>query len=146
MHVFKFGARHTVPTRRGGTAVVGDYALHVQCAWRITGLEGIVVGSRDVYYPRGDPDVEPPGFEWDRIGANRRDERIDALLAKHEAEPLVVESVQGDAFGGARIILTKGYVLELFAHDSLPDEYWRLFVPDGEGSPPHFVVTGEGIE
>jgi len=55
---FEFGQKHNVPNiRRGkqaGTKEVGDYALHVQCAWRIVGPKGIVVGSTDRFYAAGD--------------------------------------------------------------------------------------------
>src|SRR4051794_36672784 len=71
MQGFHFGAQHSTTTRRGEPAVVGDYALHVQCAWCIVGPEGIIVGSRDVYYPPGDdPYDQPPDFHWDTKGGN----------------------------------------------------------------------------
>ena len=95
---FHFGRRHTVPTRRGGTKVVGDFALHVLCAWRITGPSGIVVASRDRYYPAGDPDEPGPDFQWD-AGPNRCDERLAAFLDAHSTCPLPVEAVQGDDLG-----------------------------------------------
>src|SRR5712691_2385776 len=34
---FGFGHPREVPKRNGGTKIVEDWALHVQCAWRLTG-------------------------------------------------------------------------------------------------------------
>ena len=97
MQTFQFGARRPRTNRRGEPVEVGEWALHVQCAWHISGPEGVVVGSRDLYYPPGDdPYDEPPDFDWDRPGANRRDERADRFFADYasraDAAP-VVEAV-----------------------------------------------------
>jgi len=77
---FQFGKEHVVPASKGGTKTVGDYALHVECAWRISGIKGIVTGSRDVSVPCGENGEEwavEPGIPTDAIGSNRRDEQID---------------------------------------------------------------------
>jgi len=141
----QFGERRTVFDRHGKPREVGAYALHLQCAWRITGPSGIVVGSRDLFYaPGGDPYNEPPDFDWAQPGANRRDHRTAGLIAEMAVSPLRVESVHGDAVGGFRLVLSDGYTLEVFPDDSLPAEHWRLFQPSTEAE--HFVVTGDGIE
>ena len=44
---FQFGPSHTVIDRRGRTKLVGAYAVHVQCAWRLIGPTQIVVACRD---------------------------------------------------------------------------------------------------
>ncbi len=65
MQWFAFGDQREVITRSGETKVVGEYALHVQCPWRIVRGDEIVVGSRDLR----------------RDGAHtRRDRRIDEML------------------------------------------------------------------
>jgi hypothetical protein len=48
MRGFHFGPIRVV---EGGT--VGDYALHVQCPWRIEGSQGIVTGRSDLWEPPG---------------------------------------------------------------------------------------------
>src|SRR5262245_37190946 len=75
-----FGKRLMVPSS-SGTKEIAEYRLGVQCTWRITGPNEIIVASRDMYYPAGDPYDEPPAFEWDQPGANRCDERIAAFFA-----------------------------------------------------------------
>src|SRR5207247_709942 len=51
MQVLHFGERCQTTTRKGEPVVVGEFALHIQCGWRIVGPSGIVVGCRDLYYP-----------------------------------------------------------------------------------------------
>jgi hypothetical protein len=58
MATFQIGDRQTVRKFRGDMVEVGEYALHVQCPWRITRGLDIVVGSSDLYYPPS-PRAEP---------------------------------------------------------------------------------------
>jgi hypothetical protein len=76
---FHFGQRRTV-TARGRAKEVGEYALHVQCGWRIRHGDQVVVGGRDLYYPAEDSRVPVEDFDWDVKGANRRDKRIAELF------------------------------------------------------------------
>src|SRR6266849_1572963 len=46
MRTFQFGTLR--PVDRGS---VGDFALHVQCPWRIEGPDGIVTGRMDPWEP-----------------------------------------------------------------------------------------------
>ena len=146
METFQFGPRHPVTDRRGQTREVGTYALHVQCAWRIVGPNGIVVASRDRYDPSeaSGLDVADPDFEWDRSGANLCDERRARFFDEHRAEPLPVEEVRADDVGSVALILGDGYRLEVFPDDSRDGEHWRFFQPHTDGD--HVVVTGAGIE
>jgi hypothetical protein len=141
---FQFGARHVVTAQfgkhKGTERTVDDYTLHVQCVWRVSGASGIIVASRDRYVPSGDPDQVPPGWRWDRPGANRCDERIAAWL---QDASYVVESIITDASGGLRLNFADAFALEVFPDDSLDDEHWRLLRPSRDL--PHFVVTGAGI-
>ncbi len=49
MEMFSFGDTHLrvaqFGPRKGQTVEVTDFALHIQCAWRIRGPSGIVVAS-----------------------------------------------------------------------------------------------------
>ena len=143
--MFQFGGKQFRTTRKGVSVQIGDYGIHLSCSWRIIGFERIIVGSGDVYWAAGDPDQEPPNFRWDIAGANRRDERIDALFSTRQNAPFMVESVTADAFGGAVLFLSDGYGLEFTPHDSLPKEHWRLLDNINDGRP-HYVVTGAGID
>ena len=144
MEMFDFGDRRLVQNMRGEPLEVGQYALHVQCAWRLAGPRGIIVASCDRFYPAGDPDNIPPDFAWDKAGANRRDERLTAFFAQCGDAFPVVQRIEADRLGGLRIVLSGDVTLDLFPDDSLENEHWRFFQPrSGEK---HFVVTGRGLD
>jgi hypothetical protein len=142
---FALGERREVPCSRGGTRTVGEFALHVQCAWRITREDQVLVGSHDLYYPAdyGDEGREiPPDFDWDR-DPNRRDKLL-RLLFEDGKRLFVVEAVEVGTAGSLHIALGDGFCLDVFPDDSLNDERWRLFRPGFVE--PHFVVTAHGLE
>ena len=143
---FQFGDQRTIPGQGPeSTRMAGTYALHVQCAWRISDPKGIVVASDDRYFAAGDnPFGIEDAFDWIRPGANRCDERLAAFFANRVQTPPVVTSCYADDFGGLRLRLSNGVTLEVFPDNSLPNEHWRLFQPGNDTS--HFVVTGNGIE
>jgi len=143
---FQFGEMKAV-----GIGTVGEWALHIQCPWRIEGPQGIVTGRSDLWKPaviHGDVDWD----SWDYEKGNLQDKRIFDLLGGLDPEPrsysnttgsLIVESVTADDFGGAAIHLSGGYRLVLFPAGS-EGEDWRVFRPaTGE---PHFVISGGTVE
>jgi len=56
MRGFHFGQ-----IRKVEEGTVGEYALHVQCPWRVEGPEGIVAGRLDLWQPAADS----PGIDWE---------------------------------------------------------------------------------
>ena len=139
---FIFGTPREITDHSQQTKIVEEYALHIQCSWRITDSKSVVVGSQDRYIPSGDPDQEVDDFEWDVKGANRCDERVAQLLNNEKS--LIVTEIEVGSVGSFRLTLNDEYVLEVFPNNSLDDEYWRLFESDAESE--HFVVTGIGVE
>ncbi|TPF18364.1 hypothetical protein [Priestia megaterium] len=140
-----FGEKILV-TRRGKTEEVAEYALHIQCSWRIAKGNKIVVASRDFYSPRTGLEDENEDFEWDVQGNNQFDERIESFIEGIN-EHTIVERVDSDEVGGLKIFLSQGYLVEVFPDTSEDDEYsefWRLF--NRKEASPHFVVTGKGIK
>src|SRR5262252_4212631 len=73
MRVFQFGTLR--PVNRGS---VGDFALHVQCSWRIEGPDGIVTGRLDLWEPL---DVNAPFDETK--SPNLQDARLEQWLANN---------------------------------------------------------------
>ena len=142
--MFTFGDRRLEQNRHGEVVGVREYTLHVQCAWRLVGQNGIIVASRDYFYPAGDPNDDPPNFDHDQPGANRRDERMAAFFAECGHEVPVVESIDADRVGSLRIVMSHDVTLEVFPNDSLEGEYWRFFPAYSHAR--HFVVTGRGIK
>ena len=51
MRMLHFGKARVVENGR-----VGDYALHLQCPWRVEGPDGIVTGSDDLWEPANEDD------------------------------------------------------------------------------------------
>jgi hypothetical protein len=141
---FAFGGRRTVRDFYGKHLEVGEFALHVQCAWRLVQGESTIFGNRDLYYPAGwemdSPDF-PRNFNWDVQGANRLDERL-GLFFQNENKGLVVERVEAGLAGALQVFFRDETVLEILPNDSLEGEHWRLF--RAYRDEPHFVVTGKG--
>jgi hypothetical protein len=144
---FQFGQIRTV---HNGT--LGEYALHVQCPWRIEGPNGIVTGRLDLWEPVAEEEnVDSADWDYDH-NENLQDARLGTLLAGYDpatrslvnkTEHLVVQDVHADHCGGATIELSGGYRLQLFPAGTRGED-WRVFRP-GRGEP-HFVVAGGGIE
>jgi hypothetical protein len=139
---FQFGERRTVKGFRGMAKEVGEYALHVQCAWRIRHGDQVVVGSRDLYVPPEASEAGVDDFNWDVQGANRRDKRI-AELFQNETRQFMVKQVQVGEAGSFTITLDHEYALDVFPDDSLDDEHWRIFQPSKEAH--DSVVSGSGL-
>jgi hypothetical protein len=147
MRNFQFGR---VRAFKGGT--VGDYALHVQCPWRIDGADGIITGRSDLWEP-AEPSQEIDWDTWDYDkDENLQDRRFSSLLGGYDpatgsfvnqTEHLIVEDVCADDYGGAAIRLSGSYKLVLFPA-GVRGEDWRVFRPDN--NEPHFVVAGGRIE
>lgn len=129
-----FGEMREVSVRGGGTNTVGDWAIHVQCPWRISRSGRIVIAYHDFY-------CSPDGVtlhDWHVFGKSRFDSTAIALSAEIGTTPPIVASVQSDDVGGFSVRLSGNYRLDVFPDDSAEtSEHWRVFQP-GVGTP-HFV-------
>jgi len=128
--------------RHGGFREVAEYALHVQCAWRLTELKKIIVGSADKYIPSSEIE-DYDNFDWDIQGANRCDEQLKSMFARLTTE-LIVENVTADRFGGIKIFLSENVLLEIITDSSTDNEAWRFFRSGVDTE--HLVMTGVGAE
>ena len=147
MACFQFGARHKSKTFDGRDCEVGDYALHIQCSWRIIRGDEILVGKEDLYEP--DAAASDAVFDWRK--ANLQDARVRKLFADDQRQFTVV----GTAFragGELDILFDDELRLELFPNSSLQThdmEHWRLFAPSMDpalrGETPHLVFSGAGL-
>lgn len=88
------GPIREVTDHRGGTREIAEYALHLQCRWRLYLGETRVLGASDVYLPpsgrTGDGE-----FDWDVQGANRFDVLAAKLTTRLDAEQ--IEAPRGDS-------------------------------------------------
>lgn len=122
-----------------------EYALHIQCTWRIREQDRIFVASDDLYFPAGgDPFQNLDDFDWTPQGSNRLDERSNQFLKIAMNNSITVQSIEADFVGGLYIHLNKGYCIDIFPANSLEREYWRFFNRISDQG--HFVITGKGIE
>jgi hypothetical protein len=87
---------------RGDAKEVGEYALHVQSAWRIISNDRIVAGSSDLH---------------------------DKQQANSDYLNLPVRTVEVHHAGSFAIHLEKNFTLKVFPDDSSVDEHWRLLKP-----------------
>lgn len=140
MKVFHFGA---IRPHRSGRGTVGQYALHVQCPWRIVGQNAVVTGTSDRF-------VEPREGTGTNDGAHQSGNLqlagIAALLKGYDKATrsfvnatgqLVVMTVDSDRYGGADLSLSGGYRLQIFPDGSL-EEDWRFIELEGR----HVVIEG----
>ncbi len=132
MRTLQFGKLRQI--NRGS---VGDFALHIQCPWRIEGPDGIVTGRMDLYEPiNAGPNFDLATWDYNK-SPNLQDAQFNMLLAHHAAD-LIVENVDSDEYGGAVINFRRGFVLRLFPAGTC-GENWRFFRP--RSSEPHFVIA-----
>jgi hypothetical protein len=141
MLVVDIGGRVTIVNRRDENVEVGEYALHVQCRWRLRGPEGIVTGRRDIFWPAGVSPNDPAGHDWDMNGNSRSTARVTAYLDARGDDPPVLQDVEVNDVGDVSLRLSDGYLFETFLDSSLGDEDWRLF-RSGKPNEGHFVVAG----
>lgn len=133
MRGFHFGRIHLL---EDGTA--GDYALHIQCPWRLDGPDGTVTGSSDLWEHTSGmamPDEWEPN-EHDNV----QDARLGNLLKGYDlatrshiniTDQLVVEQVEMSKHGDVTIELLGGYSLAIFPAGSV-GEQWRIFRPSSD--------------
>ena len=150
MRTIQFGV--TRPVSRG---IVGEYALHVQCPWRIEREcdAQIITGSGDLYEPYDENDErnESPNLE---SGTNLQERVLRGLLQGYDERTrqivnstnlFVVNAVEADSFGGFRLELSGDFQFRVFPNASR-GEAWRLFRPTADGERPAerpFVVPPE---
>jgi hypothetical protein len=136
-----FGEMREVVARGEGTKTVGDWAIQVQCSWRLCRRGRIEVAYRDYYFsPEGDA-----LDDWGIPGKSRFDHIALALNSKFETSTPVVLSFTTDDVAGFSLALSGDYRLDVFPDDSNSDDYsehwlWRLFAPASDRR--HFVVPG----
>ena len=135
MLMVDFGPLRKMPYR-GGVIMLPEFTLHVQCSWRISRRDRIVLGAMDFYYSPKHRSLT----HWSKRGKNRFDKISRKLNRQFKSRPSRVLSGVADAFGGFSLSLSHQYRLELFPEDGSngAHEHWRLFCPGTKQR--HFVV------
>ncbi len=143
MRNFHFGQ-----LRRVEGSVVGEFALHLYCPWRLAGPEGLITGRLDVWEPLKETlDFDWNSWDYDR-GGNLQDWYLSQLLGSYDpkvdalvnqSDDFIVETVQTDNCGGAVLHLSGGYQLSIFPAGRVGED-WRILRPGIDE--PHFVISG----
>jgi hypothetical protein len=139
MRTLQFG--NTKTRLKGG--VVGEYALHVQCPWRLERRGELITGSGDLYVAdTEDGKEEKPQDKILRELLKGYDETTGQIV--NTTPFFIVETAQADSVGGFSLQMSGDYRFVVFP-DSARAEAWRLFVPRGdeEITNDHFVVPHE---
>lgn len=142
MECLKFGVFYK-RDRKGIDNQIGIFGLHLQCPWRITKNDIILVGSDDVVEQPDEKGEFDDSFDWDVQGGNLRDVKLENML---KSEKLVVKSVVADNLGGFQLVFHNNITLSVFptsSSKSFYSEYWRLLV--NKNNPKHFVVSIGGV-
>ena len=120
---------------------VGQFSLHIQCAWRIRSGDRILVGYRDVFVTEDDTEGDKTATGSNRQPITRRDFLLESLI-NERADPLRVNRVDVDDLAGLSLLLDEGLVLEIFpdaSGDDAHSESWRFFEQNSER---HLVIMG----
>ena len=146
MRVLHFGT-----VREDESGSWGEYALHLQCPWRLDGPDGVVTGQGDLWEH---PTLEVPPQDWSyEHGDNLQDVRVGALLGGRDERThswlntkpgaLTVMRVQGEESGELTVTFSGGFRLRVFP-DTSRSEAWRLLAPGGGGA--HYVYPDAARE
>jgi hypothetical protein len=135
MRMFDFGELKSIDRR-----VVGEFALHVQCPWRIESIERIITGRHDLFEPADETeDFDWESWNWMDANETLQDKIVRDFLEKNEP---IVQNITADCHGGVTLSLSGGYNLLIFPAGSNGED-WRIFKPNEAR---HFVVSGGRVE
>ena len=130
MLVVHFGA---VTRLKDGVGSVGEYALHIQCPWRIDGPKGTLTGRNDLFEYGGEG-REPRNWSYE-AGFSVQDVVFDNLTGGYDASSgswfndrnrFIVSATSLSREGDIRIDLTQNHALLVFP-DGTVYEAWRFF-------------------
>ena len=96
----------------GKKRILAQYALHVQCSFRVVHLNKIILGNSDIFEPNTQTKCME-NFNWDVMGGNLYDEKSQILIEELKNESIVVSNVEVSCWGDLKLELTDGYVIEI---------------------------------
>jgi hypothetical protein len=126
--------------------LVGAFALHIQCPWRLEQTHLILTGSDD-FFSRANKNTDPT-WEAGMVWGHLQNEVLQNILLGFDSQTnstvnatnqFDVTTIVPDAFGGFALNMSGDYRLVSFPTGSR-GEHWRLVRPDTQEK--HFVVAG----
>jgi len=136
-----FGNLRSRRVQRHANDTVGEWAVHVQCAWRFSREGVIVLGHSDLYL-KADADER---YDWNAGGESRFDRIAATLNESFMTGSVIVTGLSVDEVGGFSLSLTNGLCLSVFPDDSGASAYsedYRVFQPDRDGV--HIIIPSRG--
>jgi len=124
MECLKFGT--IFRTEKDGTKNnIGEFALHLQCPWRLTNENEIIVGNGDLYQQADETADYDENYDYFEFNANLRDVRLDKLI---KDKTITIISAKADKFGGLEICFENNITLTVFPDlaSKADNENWRL--------------------
>src|SRR5688500_13415614 len=67
-----FGDYVVVPNLKGQLRKLAEYALHLDCTWRLRGPDGIITGTTDLFYSPEEP--------YRALKAEERNKKVEGRL------------------------------------------------------------------
>lgn len=124
MECLKFGTNYR-KNKLGKTNQIGEFALHLQCPWRFTDENHIIIGSEDLYQPAEESAKNEEDYDSFQINSTLRDVALNNLIHDNK---LIVNAAICDQFGGLEICFNNGIKLSVFPNvvGTSVLEYWRL--------------------
>ena len=128
---------------RSEMRVVGEYALHIDCPWRLLTKyrSEIVLGSADIFCPSSSNEQDQ-NFVWDVQGNNLFDEKAERIFSK--LSEIIIQSAEMSPINDLTLTLSNGLLLQCYVNQSSDEECWRLFKPNQNAG--DLIVTGQGIK
>ena len=131
---FEFGVQRPFRNRKGVVTTRADRGLVVSCDWRLWAYEELILSASDFGPGTARRDGDGEGF-YDELGVF----------------PPLVEQIEVLEQGGIRLVLSRGYILEIIPNGGgeyregfLEGEQWR-FMPKEEAAD-QVVLTDAGME
>ena len=143
MECLKFGTLYCEDDD-GDTWNYGELGLHLQCPWRFTNDNEIIVGSNDLYEQADETAEYDENFNWDDSNANLRDVKLNRFIADRNH---IIKSAIADKFGGLEIYFDSNVLLTVFPviTSKADHEYWRL-LDNRDETKNHYLSTSIGYD
>lgn len=122
----------------GKDVVVPTYALHIQCPFRISSVNGIITGSDDLFVSLSDPESV---VDLSCKTVCVLDERLECIANKIKDE--VVDRIVINEYGDLYLYFSD-YSIAVFSANSMEMESWRFIELGNNGK--HIIRTGIGFE
>lgn len=127
--------------------MVSRYAIHIDCVFRITCGNTILISRSDIFKPNSElinsHDFDEDKFEWDINGVNRFDEMIRLHFEENPLD-FYVNKIVINQYGDLKINLSNNFCIEIFVDVTDAEECWRYF-ESGNIDDTHLVITGVGF-